>query len=288
MLQVELAKKAGADAVKFQHFTLREMYGHGDGEVTPESWLIDLHRYSKQIGIDFSCTFFSPEKLLKHLGLLDFIKIASSNMMDKRLLDIAKASGKKTLISTGGHELHEVQRVFDYFADASFMYCESAYPSHVNNYKKMKDFYFDGISDHSLEVYPEYPHCRYVEKHVNFLDLNDKPDAGHALGFFQFTRFCKHVRGDDKYHPLLSVEEVDMRTKYNVRLVAKKDIGTGCKLTWDNVGVYRGTRDAQNYITALDADKVIGKVAKKHIKAWDSIGYSDFQTAQSEAEQVHT
>ena len=286
LLQIELAKKCGADAVKFQHFTYKEMYGQGKGEMTPGVWLYSLYRHAKQNQLGFSCTFFSPGKLEQYLHMLDFIKIASSNMMDTRLLDIAKASGKKTLISTGGHELYEVNRVYEYFPAAAFMYCESVYPSHVNNYKKMKDFFFEGVSDHSKEVYPEYPNCKYVEKHVNLLDLRDKPDSNHALGFYEFSKFCKHVKGNDNYHPLLSIEEADMRALYNVRLVAKKDIGEGCVLDWENVGIYRGVKPSQNYISPMDADKVIGKVAVKEIKAWSAIGNSDFQAAQLEAESV--
>ena len=288
LLSIELAKKAGADAVKFQHFTEREMYGKGTGETTPEAWLHGLHRFAKQVDIDFSCSFFSPDKLKKHIGLLDFIKIASSNMMDNRLLDVAKASGIKTLVSTGGHELFEVQRVYEYFPAASFLYCESAYPSNVNNYRKMKDFFFEGVSDHSLEVYPEYPHCKYAEKHVNLVDLADKPDAGHALNFYQFKRYCEHVKGYSQYKPLLSIEEVDMRAKYNVRLVATKDIGLGCQITWENIGVYRGTLDAQKYISPMDSDKVVGTMAIKEIKAWSAIGIGDFQATQSKTESVHT
>jgi N-acetylneuraminate synthase len=242
VLSIELAKKAGADAVKFQHFTEKELYGYGDRVVTPESWLYGLHKVAKQISMDFSCTFFEPNKLDKYLDILDFIKIASSNMMDTRLLDIAKGSAAKTFISTGGHELYEVQKVFDYFPGASFMYCESVYPSHVNDYSKMTQFYFEGISDHSLSVFPSYPtSTRYAEKHVNFLDLRDKPDSPHSLNFHEFEKYCRHVKNQCKYKPLLSPEELDMRLKYNVRLTAKEFIPEGHKLTWYNVGIFRGS-----------------------------------------------
>jgi sialic acid synthase SpsE len=288
ILSIDLAKKAGADAVKFQHYTASEMWGYGKKTVTPETWLHILYKESKKVGIDFSCTFFSPEKLNQYIELLDFIKIASSNMMDTRLLDIARKSGKKTLVSTGGHELFEVNRVYQYFPEASFLYCESVYPSRVNNYAKMSHFYFDGVSDHSVEVFPEYPECKYVEKHVNLSSAIATDDARHSLDFREFERFCKALRNrniDYKRHDLfqynlLSMEELDMRLYHNVRLVSKTDIFEGECFSWENIGVYRGISPKQDYINPMDCEIVINKKANKFIKSWSPIGTTDIQATQ--------
>jgi len=203
------------------------------------------------------------------------------------LLDVAKRSEKLTLISTGGHHLFEVERVFNHFPQAKYLYCESAYPSKVNNLRKLNNVYFSGISDHSLDIYPSYVGCDYVEKHVNLVGSVGTPDADHALNREEFERFCEHLRAGE-HPPLLSEEEYDMRTLHNVRFVAKRAIKKGERFTWSNLEIRRGVTPCENYINPMDADKVIGKAAVHHMEAWEPIGTGSIQTSQRKAEHLHS
>jgi N-acetylneuraminate synthase/N,N'-diacetyllegionaminate synthase len=287
MRSIELAKECGADAVKFQHFTAKEMWGDGKQTMTPETWLHPLKKCAEENNIEFSCTFFDPLKLSNYLDILDFIKIASSNMMDIRLLEIAKSAPQEVLVSTGGHHLSEVQRVFSYMPAAQFLYCESVYPSYVNNKRKLQNVYFAGVSDHSLDVYPDFDGYDYVEKHVNLVDTKGTPDAGHALNAEQFVKYCTHLKYDTS-PSLLSDEELDMRLLHNVRMVAKRDIPAGDRFTWNNLDVKRGIKKCENYINPMDSGLILGKTATRAIRKWEPIASTDVHTPQRKAEYLHT
>lgn len=273
---IEIAKICGADAVKFQHYTATEMWGSGLKEVTPLAWLPALSAAAKCNNIEFSCTFFSPEKLAQYDEMLNFVKIASSNMMDIRLLRLAKSLGKRTIISTGGHKYHEVSRVHDFFPEAEFLYCESVYPSHINNYDKCR-FGITGVSDHSLDTYPNFPpRVKTVEKHVNLCGAKGTDDEGHALSATLFKRYCDHLKKGG-IPDLLSPEEEDMRLLHNVRLTATQDIAKGQEFTWRNVDVKRGIKKTAKYISPMDYKTVIGMEASRDIQAWRAIEPGDIQ-----------
>jgi len=266
-----LAKKAGASAVKFQHFTAKEMWGSGTKEVTPIDWLPQLRAAAEAAEIEFSCTFFSPEKLKSYMHMLDFIKIASSNMMDVDLLNVAANSGKRTYLSCGGHTLEEAVRVLRLFPLAKFLYCESVYPSYVNDYDKLKKFPFAGISDHSLDIYPSYYNqVRIVEKHVNLCGVNDTPDAPHSLNFDEFSRFCEYLHTRPELE-MLSKEEQGMRDLHNVRLIAAVDIPAGKEVRSKDLVVRRGVKVQADYINPMDKDLVVGKTLKVDVKAGEAI-----------------
>lgn len=279
---IEIAKECGASAVKFQHFTAHELFGHGSKVMLCEDWIWALKVKSQEVGIQFSVTMFDPSKLQRFADLFDFIKIPSSNMMDLRLLNVAKQfPDHRVFISTGGHTLEEIERVYRYMPRADFLYCESAYPSYVNNYRKMDVIPFTGVSDHSLELFPNYPTAtQIVEKHVNLVGVESTPDANHALGPISFKRYCDYLADPSKVPFQLSLEEHSMRTRHNVRFVARRYIKQGELFTWDNLGVFRGTKESESYINPMDEGLVIGKKAARNIDYWETIGLRDIQAAQ--------
>ena len=64
---IQLAKSCGADAVKFQAFDHKALYGF-DGEISgslPLEWLPGLADKANSLGIEFMCSAFSPEILLE-------------------------------------------------------------------------------------------------------------------------------------------------------------------------------------------------------------------------------
>jgi sialic acid synthase SpsE len=277
---IAAAKLCGADAVKFQHFEAKEMYAKDGTDLLPEHFIEELAERAHEYDLKFGCTFFNPEKLTKYLPLLDFIKIASSNMMDKRLLDIAKSANKHTIISTGGHSGDEFMEIYNYMKPTTlidFLYCESSYPSHINNYRKFDAFPFSGISDHSLDVYPNYPEnpdCWIYEKHVNFFH-HKTPDAGHSLDEHDFKAYVKHVRGRQPTE-LFSQDELSMRDHYNVRLVATKDIHAGDKFDYrGNFDVLRCRVASRQYLNGMQVELINGKFSRSRIEAGNAISARD-------------
>ncbi len=80
--QISKAKECGANAVKFQLFTHKEMYGiDGDDKYAlPWDWIPNLSAHANELGLDFGCTAFSTHGYSYIDPFVDFHKVASSNV----------------------------------------------------------------------------------------------------------------------------------------------------------------------------------------------------------------
>jgi len=254
---IEAAKLCGADAVKFQWFESREMYGF-DGYCEPffpKSLLLELADKCEEIGIEFMVTVFSPETLEMIAPRLKTIKIASSDMEYLPLISAAMATGKEIYLSTGGHSAHEIQRVLDYidgYEKLVLFYCNAEYPTYSLDFRNLlKEPFCDyktGLSDHSKEVFltalaaPMFG-VDVIEKHVNFCGHKHTPDAPHSLSLKDFKRFCSAVRGELDCQ-LLVEGEYPMRSLHNRRLVALTEIKAGDQFIFGkNFGMHRGRKE---------------------------------------------
>jgi N-acetylneuraminate synthase len=261
---IELAEATGADAVKFQHFTESEMFGFNsdktklafpsiyDKTKLPFEWIPKLWDKSVEVGIDFMCTTFDPDKLLEVDPYVSMHKIASSDMSYGGLVEAALATEKKILISTGGHSLGEVHEMLEFFGSdrISLMYCESVYPANIYDLRKielLKQFGLPvGVSDHSREIYSvplaaQAAGAVYFEKHVNFTGVKSD-DSPHSLNQTEFKRMVESIRGGLPAM-ILSDTEQDMVLMHNRRLIAVKDIKKGDDfVVGSNVGYFRSKK----------------------------------------------
>lgn len=283
---ITIAKSSGADIIKFQSFTDKEMFGadHGGNQIFKDEWLKPAFDKAESVGIEFCCTFFSPEKLENYLPLLNTIKIASSDMLYTDILDVAKASGKKILLSTGGHSSIDVKRAVQYLkgTDLVLLYCEAVYPARCTDMRKLnilKEIHpVVGFSDHSLEIYTnpllaKEMGCEYLEKHANFSTYRNTPDAGHSLNPREFKLMVDAIKGVDKEILLKSYEEREMTTRHIRRLIATRPIARGSKFKYkENYGQYRSITDDTNGYPGYAWKGVNGRIAKRDISAGESIG----------------
>lgn len=305
---IQMARQCGADAVKFQLFTARDLYGSvtdamgmrfldGNGNAVwdrsrelPPDWLPKLADKARAAGIDFLCTAFSVEGLKLVDPYVKAHKIASSDLCHVELLRAAKATGKPIYLSTGASSKGDVERVLQVLegADVTLMYCASAYPSRMHNLFEMEWMRKTwgrpvGLSDHSLDVvYAPLSAARHfgatvIEKHFTAIDA-ETPDSPHSLNVDQFKYMVDHIRGARKdigFGP--TPEERDMLLRHNRRLIATRDIAEGEMLDpGKNFGCYRSLKDDRRGLSGFDMAFVAGKTAAKAIKAGDSIGPGDF------------
>ena len=279
------AKASGADAVKFQCFDSWSLYGRHiptfkNHSISP-FWIYDLSKRAKELEIDFGVTFFDHEQLLRHEKHLDFIKIASSDMEHKSLLKVASrihaATEKPLFISTGGHTLNEVRAVATWVR-ATFLYCDSEYPSTDIDLKAVRDLELlvkdrVGISDHTkgvgeLTLAHDIFNFPVVEKHVNFLGIQGHPDSPHSVGPAEFAFLCEDLKNRMPSN-LLKAGEHEMRLRHNRRVVAIKDIKAGEDFDLQNIGFFRGTSDCENYMNAIE--QVYGKTAQREYVRGETI-----------------
>jgi len=288
---IPLAKACGADAVKFQCFTSKEMYGfEGERDLDIREWLPHLKEKADACDIDFLCTAFSPEtlKLVDKLGVKAH-KIASSDLSYIDLLKAAKETGKHVYLSVGGHHWNDIRSALEYMGktNTTVMYCCSEYPSRWHNLRAInviRDTYNcnAGYSDHSIDVYtPVTAYHKHgatvIEKHFNPKPEVNTPDSGHSLCPDSFAYMCAMLRNGDEPIKYPSPGERDMLLRHNRRLIVTQNINTGDALQYGrNFGSYRSLKDDTRGLGTWYAYKVDGKRAAKGMNAGDSIGPGDY------------
>ena len=153
---IDVAKEAGADAVKFQKRTIDLVYDQAmlDGprespwgttqreqkeglEFGQEEYQ-EIDSYCKQVGIEWFASAWDVEsqKFLQQFNL-NYNKIASAMIVYEDLLKIVASEGKHTFISTGLSTLEDIDKAVQIFKDngCSFelMHCVSTYPMKDEN-----------------------------------------------------------------------------------------------------------------------------------------------------------
>ncbi len=152
---IRVAKKIGCDCVKFQSFDerlfAREVYDCAkfldDGRdvkndlrtavraysLSPEKIKV-LCAYARNIGIHFSSSAFEPDQVDVLVDVkVDFIKVASMDIANPRLLAAIGKAGRPVVLSTGMASLEEVAAGIDVLEatgnrDIVLLHCVSLYP----------------------------------------------------------------------------------------------------------------------------------------------------------------
>jgi N,N'-diacetyllegionaminate synthase len=285
------AKKAGADAVKFQAYNSLAMFGQDLGRMKgelPLEWLPQLKEKADACGIEFMCTAFSPEILAEVDKYVEVHKIASSDLTHFDLLIAAKETGKPVLLSTGASSIGDISAAINVLGKENLivLYCVSSYPTRMTDLRVMHMIgdEFDvitGFSDHSLDIvgYPVIAAdngAAVIEKHFTAIDA-DTPDRPHSLTVSEFKLMVDHIRGDKQPAIAPTVEERDMFLRHNRRLVATTTIHAGEHLIkGENFGAYRCLYDDSRGLHGFLGDAVTGKIAVKEIKIGQAIGSGDF------------
>jgi len=157
-----LAKKAGADAAKFQHFKAqtivsdkgfkdlgsqqshqsewgKSVYDVYNDASVPLDWTPELKLYCDKIGIDFFTTPYD----LDYVDYLDkFVscyKIGSGDITWHKMLHKVASKGKPVIIATGASKIQEVIEAIDilsqYNIEICLMQCNTNYTVDVENFK---------------------------------------------------------------------------------------------------------------------------------------------------------
>lgn len=280
---ITMAKRSGADYVKFQLHSHQDLYGYGSdlpnpGSIDPD-WLPKLADKAAAADIGFMCTAFSPEKLELVDKFVDIHKIASSDLTHTRLLEAARETQKHVLLSTGASGQADIKEALQILGPAAqLMYCVSAYPARAVDLGMISVLGElsqrpVGFSDHTTDylTIPKMAQdlgATFLEKHVNFFGV-DCPDSPHSLDGHEFLAMTKHLRGEAV--PVLG--ETDMMTMHNRRLVATATISPGSVFKEGiNFGAYRVKEPDSVGLSPFLINRVAGKTCQKYLNAGDPIG----------------
>jgi N,N'-diacetyllegionaminate synthase len=226
------AKRAGADAVKFQTFTAAALATQSTPKVSYQEVTTskdethyemlrklelgktehkELLEFCNEIGIDFLSTPYDIEsaQFLSELGV-KFFKTASADLVDLPLQQYIASTGKPVIVATGMATLGEVELVVDIFEkfgnpNLVLLHCVSNYPCSdasinlraMNTLAKAFDLPV-GYSDHSegflAAVISVAMGARVIEKHFT-LDKNlPGPDQKASSDPEEFAELVQNVR----------------------------------------------------------------------------------------------
>lgn len=237
---IKAAADAGFDAVKFQKRTVHKVYTQEFLDSPRESPWGSTQRAQKE-GLEFSMSQYGQiDDYCREAGIawsasawdldsLEFLsffnlpwhKVASPMLGHKPLLRRIAAQGKKTYISTGMSELHEIDAAVEIFVKANcpfeLMHCNSTYP--------MQD------EDANLLCIPmlrERYHCA-VGYSGHETSVTKVCVAAVALGATSIERhitLAKTMYGSDQ---AASIETHDLKNFVEVVRAVPEILGTGKK-----------------------------------------------------------
>ena len=210
MRLIVAAKRAGADACKFQHFSSQRLWGDdriAKYELTVKQ-LTMLKEHADSLGIEFMCTAFDCQSLEEILPLIKRIKISSGCIGDKKLLWMAQGCRLPIILSTGMCEIEEIQSAIETLfwpKDLTILQCTSIYPCPLEDVNLYTLFelhqevsYPMGFSDHTTGINCAIAAAALgatvIEKHLT-LDCNaEGPDHKASIEPHRFVQMVQGIR----------------------------------------------------------------------------------------------
>ena len=296
---VDIAKKAGADYVKFQTFKAETLVSknapkakYQEKNVKKISHFelikklemshemhIKLIKYCKKKKIKFLSSPFCIDSfdLLRKFNL-DFIKIPSGEITNLPLLRHIKKFKNNIILSTGMSNTNEIKRAVKILKNKNrkliLLHCNTEYPSPVQdlNLNAMltlkKQFNLDvGYSDHSLginvPIIAASLGAKVIEKHFTISKRMVGPDHLASLNPKELISMVKAIRSTEiilgKKNKIVSNSEKKNISIARKSLFASRDIKKGEKFSSNNLACLRPGFG----ISPMDIDKVCKLKAKQ-------------------------
>jgi N,N'-diacetyllegionaminate synthase len=165
------AASSGADVVKFQSYFGSDV-AEGDPErdwftkvQLPNETHFELKKLAEELHVEFLSSAFTVDRarfLMEELGLTK-VKIASSELLNLKLLDYVNKHADTVLISAGMADLDEISEALSHLKSVSnicIMQCTTQYPcppenanlSVISTLKQRFPYCHVGYSDHTLGI----------------------------------------------------------------------------------------------------------------------------------------
>lgn len=306
---IDVARNAGADSVKFQMIIpeglyVPELVTSAGREPNPiiatrrKSMLTaaqytELRDHCRAAGIQFSASVFDREGL-DLLAKLDapYIKIASTDLNNVRLLRQAAALGRRLVVSTGLSTLQDVERAVATIAAAGnpplvLLHCVSVYPAAT---RLMNLAFIDtlrdafgvevGLSDHTesdvVAAAAVAKGVTWIEKHFTLDRTQEGFDHGYAMEPDAFATYVRSIRDVEaalqpREHKL-SEPEMNVQARARRGIYYARDVKAGETLGPDDVTVVR----PPSAFGAEAIDAVVGRTITRDRSRFEPVAPTDF------------
>ena len=299
------AKKSGANCVKFQSFSTKNLFSAKSYQLNPKLKdevskyaisnfdLIKMKAYAEKLNLDFAVTAFSKEGadfLVEKLNV-DFIKVASMDLNNLDFLEYISKKKKPIVLSTGLSNSSEIKEAVKTIKKAGnkrivLLHCISSYPPrdneiNLNNIDSLSKTYPYpvGFSDHtigtSISLAAIAKGACIIEKHFTL----DKTMEGwdHKISADEkdmkiLTKESKKVFIALGSYKRTRTEDKNTLGLFRRSIVAAKNIKKGEVFTEELIDVKRpGTG-----LSPSSKKILIGKIAKRNISYDEIIDFDDF------------
>lgn len=319
---IDVAKDCGADAVKFQswdatifskavyeknHFLGDDYRNRSDyslKEIVDEfavsaAEMRELRDYCREVGIDFASTPFSESQMAELIALdPPFIKLASMDLTNPRMLEAAGRSGRTVILSTGFGTLEEIDRAVRLIEstgnrDIVVLHCVALYPPedtevNLNNMDMLKTTfgYPVGFSDHTLgteiSLAAIAKGAAILEKHFTMDKTMFGWDHHMSVDPVELLAIC---RGRDRIHAALGntrrvvgERELARRDEYRRSIVAARNIKSGQRITEDAIDFRRpGTGLAPDMARLIVGMMAVRDIGADELISLDALAFKSGQ-----------
>jgi N,N'-diacetyllegionaminate synthase len=235
---IDSAKRAGADAVKFQTYITEKrveknspIYSILKKCELPFSDFKILNNYSKKKNVDFFSTPFDIESAdyLNAIGVQIF-KIASFDSSNKVFLKQLSEFKKIFILSTGMSSVKEIKKAISILKKNSkkiiLLHCVSSYPntekeSHLNCIQELRNYFpynIIGLSDHTNDIYvPTLASAlgvKIIEKHYMINKNFNCVDKSVSITEKQMKRLVYEIKRVEKIFGsnILQIRDIEKNT----------------------------------------------------------------------------
>lgn len=312
---IDIAKEAGADAVKFQTLKAEELVtrnaekaGYQKRTTPSEESQYDMLKklelsredfkelfvYSRDKGILFLSSPFDKESvdLLSELGVAAF-KVPSGEITNFPLLKHIASKSKPIILSTGMATLEEVEKAVGVIKregveDIILLHCVSNYPAKVEdmNLRAMETLRDTfrlpvGLSDHSLgitiPIAAAVLGACVIEKHFTTDKNLPGPDHQASLEPHELQDMIAGIRTVEL--ALGSGAKRPVQSEADNRLIIRRSLAAACNIpkgTVISLDMLKALRPASGISPAL-IEKVVGYRAKHSLVAGQLINWGDLE-----------
>ena len=295
---IDMAKSAGADAVKFQMFKADTLYPN-NRKMNKIFKSIELQnkmakkffKYSLKKNLEFfaspfdinSYNFLEKNAVAAH-------KIASSETTNLSLLKEVSKSSKPIIISTGMCDVADIYEAINVCKLNNnnrivLLHTTSLYPTiykdvNLSVIKTLKDIFKlqVGFSDHTLDEYSAVMAislgAKVIEKHITLDKKMIGPDHFYAAEPNEFIKYVKSIRNAEK---IIGENEIKMhkdllQTARRNSIHLKKDMRKNEIITYDKIQIKRPANGIlERYVSAVIGKKINSNIKKGSALKWEHI-----------------